>query len=84
MAWCDALPIPTFTGRDAQLALLHRYGIPQVSAQPELGDHPFGFGGGNRDLFVDDFDNGRPIAYWRPELSRKMLEIKLRRRRRIA
>lgn len=51
--------IPTYHGKEAYRKLSRRYGLP--NAAPEKGESLFGR---CRVLFVDDDDNGRPVAYW--------------------
>ena len=54
--------IPTFKGRLARVRLTSRWSIPNTA--PRQGETPFGC---SRVLFVDDFDDGRPQAYWAPD-----------------
>ena len=56
--------IPTFSGRDARRALTRRWGLPNTAPRP---CDPFF--GNSRCVFVDDDDDGRPVAYWLPDLS---------------
>ena len=58
-----AIMIPTFSGQDARRGLTRRWGLPNAAPRPGTRDRYFGKG---RVLFVDDFDDGRPVAYWVP------------------
>lgn len=51
--------IPTYTGDDARKALCSKYGLPNAAPRP--GESFFG---DCRVLFVDDYDDGKPVAYW--------------------
>lgn len=51
--------IPTYYGKEAYKKLVRRYGLP--NAAPKKGESLFGK---CRVLFVDDDNNGRPVAYW--------------------
>lgn len=53
--------IPTFSGWDARRALVRAWGLP--NAWPRVGESIFTH---CREMFVDDFDGGRPKAYWVP------------------
>lgn len=64
--------IPTYSGRDARRSLFRRWGIPNAAPRPV--DSLFGV---TRVLFVDDFDDGRPVAYWVPDLTPKTLRRRL-------
>lgn len=54
--------IPTFQGKTTWKELFSQYGLP--NAAPQIGESYFG---NCRVLFVDDFDDGKPVAYWIPK-----------------
>lgn len=59
----DEVPeIPTYTGKEAHRMLLRKWGLPNSCPRPNEG-----FFGRGRVLFVDDDDNGCPVAYWVPD-----------------
>jgi hypothetical protein len=76
-AWLiPAGSIPTYSGNDAKAALAYRFGPP--NQYPRLIDGPPPvFGSASRVLFVDDHDDGRPVAFWLPELSTNELRRRL-------
>jgi hypothetical protein len=54
--------IPVYTGRRARRGLTRMWGLP--NACPRLGEPLFGR---SRVVFVDDDQDGQPMAYWVPE-----------------
>ncbi len=54
--------LPVFRGKQARKELTHRFGLPNAAPRP--GESPFG---NTWCLFVDDGNNGKPIAYLEPE-----------------
>lgn len=55
-------PIPTYRGVEARRELTRRWGLPW--ADPRKGESLFG---NCRILFVDDDNDGTPVAYWVPD-----------------
>jgi hypothetical protein len=55
--------IPTFSGTEARRALVRQWGLP--NSCPRQGESPLG--ARCRLLFVDDANDGAPVAYWIPE-----------------
>ncbi len=53
--------LPVFHGKAARKELVRRFGLP--NAAPGPGESPFG---NTRCLFVDDWNHGKPIAYFDP------------------
>ncbi len=53
--------LPVFRGKAARKELVRRFGLP--NAVPGQGETPFG---NARCLFVDDWNDGKPIAYFDP------------------
>ena len=56
------LDIPTFHGTEERIRLTRLYGLP--NSYPEPDESLFGR---CRVLFVDDFRDGKPVAYWSPK-----------------
>lgn len=57
-----AYNIPTYSGREKYKELFRRYGCP--NSAPRVGESHFG---SCRVLFVDDDNDGKPMAYWVPD-----------------
>lgn len=51
--------LPVFQGKQAYKELFRRFGIPNAAPRP--GESLFG---NCRSLFVDDENDGQPVAYW--------------------
>jgi hypothetical protein len=51
--------LPAFEGREARKELVRRFGLP--NAAPMIGEKIFSC---TRCMFVDDDQDGKPIAYW--------------------
>ena len=56
--------LPVYLGQEAYKELFRLWGIPNWMPLP--GETPFSRKQ-RRMLFVDDFDDGRPVAYWEIE-----------------
>lgn len=54
--------IPTFSGKEKWRELFGKWGVP--NSAPRQGESHFGR---SRVLFRDDWDDGRPVAYWVPD-----------------
>ena len=54
--------LPVFRGIQARKELVRRFGIPNAAPRP--GETPFG---NTRCVFVDDDNDGKPIAYLDPD-----------------
>ncbi len=61
------MSVPTFYGEPARRALVAQWGLPSSAPTPrqvaELGLLAY-LAGRCRLLFVDDFADGTPVAYW--------------------
>ena len=56
------MELPTYSGKDARLALTRRWGLPNTA--PRAVESHFC---SCRLMFVDDDRDGMPICYWIPE-----------------
>ena len=54
--------IPTFKGREAWKRLTRKWGVPNSCPRPKESNF-----GRCRVVFVDDDNDGEPMAYWVPD-----------------